>query len=79
VVPVVSQVGAIPDVMQHEVHGLFVPAHDPQAVAMALERLANDRRLLHRLALNARKRVCEQYSITRLAQEFADLYRDLAN
>ncbi len=78
-VPVASQVGAIPDVMQHEVHGLFVPAHDPQAVATALERLASDRRLLHRLALNARKRVYDQYSIARLAEEFADLYTGLAN
>src|SRR5450432_3247499 len=62
-VPVVSPVGAIPDVMQHEVHGLFVPAHDPAAVATALERLATDRQLLHRLALAARKRVTEQYSV----------------
>ena len=55
-VPVISRVGAIPDVMQDEVHGLFVPAHDPPAVAQALERLANDRLLLYRLALAARAR-----------------------
>jgi glycosyltransferase involved in cell wall biosynthesis len=78
-VPVVSPVGAIPDVMQHEVHGLFVPAHDPQALAAALERLATDRRLLHRLALAARKRVIDQYSIARLAEELTGVYAQLAN
>jgi glycosyltransferase involved in cell wall biosynthesis len=78
-VPVVSPVGAIPDVMQHEVHGLFVPAHDPQSVAAALERLANDRRLLLRLALAARKRVIDQYSVARLAEEFAGVYAHLVN
>jgi glycosyltransferase involved in cell wall biosynthesis len=78
-VPVVTPVGAIPDVMQHEVHGLFVPAHDPAAVATALERLARDRPLLHRLALAARKRVTEQYSVARLAEELGRVYAQLAN
>ena len=39
-VPVTTPVGAIPDVVQDGVHGLFVPARDPQALANALERLA---------------------------------------
>jgi glycosyltransferase involved in cell wall biosynthesis len=78
-VPVAATVGAIPDVMQHEVHGLFVPAHDPQAVATALERLANDRPRLHRLAVAAHERVVDHYSIARLAQEFAAVYAKLAN
>jgi glycosyltransferase involved in cell wall biosynthesis len=78
-VPVVCPVGAIPDVMQHEVHGLFVPARDPQALAAALERLASDRRLLHRLALSARARVIDRYSVARLAEEFAGVYAQLLN
>lgn len=76
-VPVISPVGAIPDVMQDEVHGLFVPPRDPRALAAALERLATDRALLHRLALAARARVASEYSIARLAQQFTALYRSL--
>ena len=67
-VPVISSVGAIPDVVQDEVHGLFVPAHEPRAVADALERLANDRPLLHQLALAARARVVEHYSVARMTR-----------
>lgn len=77
-VPVISPVGAIPDVVQDEVHGLLVPARDPQAVANALERLANDRALLHRLALAARERIVNQYSVARMADEFNALYASLA-
>jgi glycosyltransferase involved in cell wall biosynthesis len=77
-VPVISPVGAIPDVVQHEVHGLFVPAHDPHSVADALQRLAKDRVLLYRLALAARARVVEHYSVARMAQEFEALYTSLA-
>jgi glycosyltransferase involved in cell wall biosynthesis len=78
-VPVVSPVGAIPDVVQDGVHGLFVPARTPQAVADALERLANDRPLLHRLALAARARVVDHYSVARMAREFDALYTSLTD
>jgi glycosyltransferase involved in cell wall biosynthesis len=76
-VSVISPVGAIPDVVQDKVHGLFVPAHEPRAVADALELLANDRSLLYRLALAAHARVVEHYSTARMAQEFGALYASL--
>jgi glycosyltransferase involved in cell wall biosynthesis len=77
VVPVASPVGAIPDVVQDEVHGLLVPPRDPAAVAQALERLARDRPLLRRLACAAREHVVTHYSVARLGEEFARLYEGL--
>jgi glycosyltransferase involved in cell wall biosynthesis len=76
-VPVISQVGGIPDVMQHEVHGLFVASRDPSAVADALERLDRDRGLLLRLAIAGRKRIEAEYSVARLVEEFHQLYASL--
>jgi len=77
VVPVVSPVGAIPDVVQDEVNGLWVPARDALALAHALERLAKERPLLHRLALAARLRIVNHYSLVRMAEEFDALYARL--
>jgi len=77
-VPVISPVGGIPDVMQHEVHGLFVPSRNPSALADALERLDGDRGLLLRLAVAGRKRIEDQYSVARLAAELGQLYASLA-
>jgi len=77
-VPVISPVGAIPDVVEDEVQALFVPARDAPALADALERLARDRPLLHRLALAGRARVVAHYSVARMAQEFDTLYASLA-
>ncbi|HSY04849.1 MAG TPA: glycosyltransferase [Steroidobacteraceae bacterium] len=78
VVPVASPVGGIPDVVQDGVNGLLVAPRDPQAVADALQRLATDRELLHRLARAARERIEAQYSVTRLEGQFRALYRSLA-
>ncbi len=76
-VPIVSRVGAIPDVVTPEVHGLFVPQRDPQAVADALERLHADRAALERMSAAARERVTTYYSVDRVAGDFTALYRVL--
>jgi glycosyltransferase involved in cell wall biosynthesis len=76
-VPIVTRVGAIPDVVTPEVHGLFVPPRDPQAVAAALETLHADRAALARMGAAARERVKSHYSVDRVAGDFTVLYRIL--
>jgi glycosyltransferase involved in cell wall biosynthesis len=73
-VPVTCSVAAIPDVMQDSVHGLFVPAHDPVAVAAAIRRLAGDSDELLRMSQAGRLRVAEQYTVDRLATRFGEIY-----
>jgi glycosyltransferase involved in cell wall biosynthesis len=77
VVPVISPVGGIPDVIQDQLHGLFVPPHDPRALADAIERLHRDRASLQRMALAGRQRIVDRYSVDRLAAEFQQLYASL--
>ena len=77
-VPIVTRVGAIPDVVRQDVHGLFVPPRDPQALADALAALAADRAALGRMSAAARARVYSDYSVERVAGDFTALYRKLA-
>jgi glycosyltransferase involved in cell wall biosynthesis len=77
VVPVVSPVGGIPDVVQHGVHGLLVPSRSPPALADALERLARDRNDLYRMAVAAHAQVTTQYSMSRVEEEFMRLYYEV--
>ena len=76
-VPIITRVGAIPDVVAAEVHGLFVPPRDPPAVAAALEALHNDRAALARMSAASRERVKTHYSVDRVAGDFTALYRVL--
>jgi glycosyltransferase involved in cell wall biosynthesis len=53
-VPIVaSAVGAMQDVVEHEVSGLLVPVEDAEALARALERLLDDPQLAARLGARA--------------------------
>jgi|GEM_PF-423983 len=76
-VPVTSRVGAMSDVLEDGVHGLFVEVRDPVALAAAIARLDDDRTLLARMANQARDRVLKHYSIERLAGDFRRVYESL--
>lgn len=77
VVPIVTPVGAIPDVVTEGEHGILVPPRDSQAIAAAIERLAADRALLTRMSAACRKRISHAFSIERVARDFSQLYRTL--
>jgi glycosyltransferase involved in cell wall biosynthesis len=73
-VPVVTRVAAIPDVVAEGAHGVFVPPRDPAAIARALASLAADRERLARMGVACRERAVTAYSIERLAADFRALY-----
>lgn len=76
-VPLICPVGAIPDVMQDGVHGIFVAPHASQGLAEAIMRLDHDRSLLRRMGAACRARAVEHYSVERLAGDFRRTYHEL--
>ena len=76
-VPVVTPVGAVPDVLTNSVHGLLVPPRDPQALAEAIGRLDQDRIALQKMGLACEQRIREAYSTMRMSNEFHALYNSL--
>jgi glycosyltransferase involved in cell wall biosynthesis len=73
-VPIVTPVGAIPDVVSEGEHGVFVPPRDAEAVADAIARLAKDRAMLARMSAACRARISAGYSLERVARDFSALY-----
>jgi rhamnosyl/mannosyltransferase len=64
-------------VNQHETTGLIVPAADPGALRAALERLMGDPSLRRKLGEAGRRRVEEEFALTRLRDRLGALYREL--
>jgi glycosyltransferase involved in cell wall biosynthesis len=77
VVPVVTPVGGVPDVLTEGEHGHFVEVGSSEAVARAICALARDRRGLARMSAACRKRIATAYSIDRVANDFTVLYSRL--
>ena len=74
---IATRVGAIPDVVVDGTHGVFVPVRDQGAIAEAITWLAADRERLARMGAACSKRIAAEYSMDRLAEDFARLYAEL--
>jgi len=74
VVPIVTPVGAIPDVVSEGEHGVFVAPRDAEVVAAAISKLAEDRATLARMSAACRARIAAAYSLERVARDFSQLY-----
>jgi len=77
VCPLVSDVGGLPELVEHQVNGLVVPANDAGAIADAIRCLHNDPPLRQQLADAAYQRAISEFSIEAWATRQYDVYKDL--
>lgn len=78
-VPVVgTDVGGIPDVIEHEKTGLLVPPSDAKALAGAIVRVLTEPGLGERMATEASSRLAK-FDWDRIAERYAALYGELGN
>jgi glycosyltransferase involved in cell wall biosynthesis len=71
---VATGIAGMPDVIADGVHGLLVPERDPQALALAVSRLLEDRGLARTLGERARRRVLEELTWDAAAERFERAY-----
>ncbi|MBL8539710.1 MAG: glycosyltransferase family 4 protein [Betaproteobacteria bacterium] len=76
-VPVTCEVGAIPEVMRDHREGLFVPPHDPRALASSIKWLHEHRDQLTQYGDAARERVLSNHTLPRLGNRFLEIYENL--
>ena len=71
---VATDVGGIPEMVEHERTGLLVPPHDPVALADAIARLLVDHPLADMLARAGHDLVNERFCVERMVQAVETLY-----
>ena len=71
---ITTQVGGIPDVVQENVHAIFIPPHHSLELAIAIKALMDDRAKLKKMSLNGKARARDDYGIEILARNFRQLY-----
>lgn len=76
---VATNVGGVPEIVQHDLTGLLAPAADDASLAAAVLRLAADAPLRRRLALEGQRRARELFSEQRMVDAYAELYDEAAH
>lgn len=74
---VATDVGGNPEVLEHGKTGLLVPSRDPDQMAAALERLAEDDALALRFGTAGRLRASTRFSLPAMVARYEDLYLGL--
>ena len=74
---VVSDKGALPELIETNGSGLVVDSEDPSAWASAIMQLANDKNKAIRLGEQARERAQRLFSVDSFAQNYENFYRAL--
>ena len=79
-VPVVAtRAGGIPEIVNDGETALLVPAQDPGAMAVAIDRLLSDQATALTLARHARRKVETEYSPEARAKTLIGIYDDVYN
>jgi glycosyltransferase involved in cell wall biosynthesis len=74
-VPVVSNVGPLPEIVENGISGILVPPNDPQAIREALEQLHRDHLLWARLSQAARERIEQHFTWDRVVDRCLKAYQ----
>lgn len=74
---VATAIDGTKEVIVHEKNGLLVPVMNPDELANALIRLANDKALRDRLSKEARRTVEKDYNVERMTREVEKIYDEL--
>lgn len=74
---VATQVGGVPDVVDHGTTGILVPSGDPVAVGEAIAQTAADPLRAATMAARARENAATRFDAPRLVEAIAALYRDV--
>jgi glycosyltransferase involved in cell wall biosynthesis len=74
---IATDVGGVPEAVQHEATGLLVPVDDERAFTRELLRLAADAELVQRLGCAAAKRQRIHFSIEKMTAEYVDLFQEV--
>lgn len=74
-----TEVGGIPEQIEHEQNGLLVPVDDVKALSEQLERLITNESLRTQLASKAYEKAKKNYSLTKAAQKLRTLYEKTVN
>jgi glycosyltransferase involved in cell wall biosynthesis len=76
--PVVSRIPAHTQLIEDGVHGILTEYGSDKSIAEGLHRVLDDSALRNRMSAAARQRMVDEYSIARVGDCYAQLFRELA-
>lgn len=74
---VATKTGALPEIIEDGINGLLIEPKDSQALAEAIKKILENKKLAQEFGQNARKRVTEEFSLERMLDKTLAVYRSI--
>lgn len=74
---IATNVGGLPEIIQHEQTGLLIPSRSPAAIVESVERLYRDRALAGQLAVAGLESARQRFSAELLTSEVVEVYQEV--
>lgn len=74
---IATDVGGVPELIQHDVNGILIPVGDRSALVRSVRTLLDHPSRAAALGNSARETIASRFSFTRMVRSFEDLYRQL--
>lgn len=74
---IATNVGGNKEVIKNNINGILIESRDSMALAKNIERISKDKKLRQRLAKNALKTSCENFSKEKLYGEYNEVYKEI--
>lgn len=75
---IAARAGGVPEIVEDKITGLLTPPGDVDALAAALRQLLSDSALRHRMGEAGRARAEREYSVSRMAERFTEVWMEAA-
>lgn len=75
--PVVTAVGGNVSIVDNEITGILVPSQNPQALGEAILDLLEKDEKRSKIAINARSKIMEFYSLDKMVRSYSELYLNI--
>jgi glycosyltransferase involved in cell wall biosynthesis len=77
IIPIVTPVGSIPEVVSDDLTGFHVKVRDSESIVLAIERIISDRKLLKSIGSNCYNVIKEKYSISNYIEKINSFYSEV--
>ena len=74
-VPLVTSVGSIPEVIQNDLNGIFIDGKTPAQIVKLIIELNNNRKLFKNISFNARNTIYANYNIENYISKINQIYK----
>lgn len=75
IVPVITPVGSIPEVVVDGNNGLFIKVKDTDSIVDAISKINSDRNVLNKLSVNARETIFSKFSPQQYISQLNHIYQ----